>query len=167
MNLKRILWAVFWLLMLFTVCQYAFADPRLEAEALLILQKIQAEKSIVAKPEIVFFDYNSEHKKKWPDGGLLYVSRPNCRPCRLVEQQVFTDPRVIAKLNSIVAVKTPPGEYTKFQPSDNSQRRIEDQIWPPYLVKINPGGNMVQWMICPTDPNDFLNKVFPKPEVTR
>lgn len=159
----RIFWVIMGILLGIAICK---ADPTVEAEALLILDRIQAEKSILA-PKVAFADYISEQKKGWPDGALLFVSAENCRPCEIVNRKVFTDPAVIEKLSTYVVVRTPKGQYKKFQPRNNSQRRIEEQIWPPFLVKINPGGQMVQWMPCPVDPKSFLETVFPKPEEKR
>lgn len=127
-------------------CQPARGSSETEFAFLLLLQEEQAE-SVVAKPvqkqSIDWQDYRQQAKLGWPDGAVVYVSIPNCRPCLLIQKRVFPNPQVIAELNR---------KHVMVRTEDDKSfdaLRGRENFAAPFLMFIAPGGDVIKRVNCP------------------
>ena len=108
-------------------------------------------------------DYEEQHKKGWPNGGVLFVTQPNCRPCDAFEL-LFDELIIVEKWSPYVVCKTPAEHWKTWADPKNPK------LTPPFLVNIEPGGEMVQWVACPSALKDqdkaleFLLSLLPEEE---
>ena len=125
-------------------CQHARGSSETEFAFLLLLQEEQAAgKSPAVKQSIDWQDYRHLAKAGWPDGAVVYVSIPNCRPCLLIQRRVFPNSSVIAELNR---------NHTMVRTEDANSfaaLRGREKFTAPFLMFISPGGDIIARSNCP------------------
>jgi len=126
------------------------AGPAEEFAFLLLLNQAKSE----GTPSIDWADYVAEKQAGWPKGAIAFVSSPGCRPCEVVRRDVFTAPAVIEAMSQHVCVEPHEKYYERFQ--------HRGQPGTPFLVAIEPGGDMIRRIPCPQTTEEFL-KILPQP----